>query len=63
MDCVARSAEEYVQIAVKLGCDPEWRNEVSNRLRESRWRVFEDRQAVTEHERLFRELVARSRQS
>jgi predicted O-linked N-acetylglucosamine transferase (SPINDLY family) len=61
LDCVARSAEEYVRIAVRLGSDADWREHVSNRIRESRWRIFEDSEAVLEHERLFRELVLESR--
>ena len=61
-DCVAHSAEEYVEIAVRLGTDRVWREEVSGRIRDARHRIFEDQQAVSEHERIFRELVERSRQ-
>lgn len=62
-DCMAGSAEEYVRIAVELGRDRDRREAVSARIRESRWRIFEDHQSVSEHERLLLELVERSRQS
>lgn len=62
LDCVATSADEYVRIAVKLASDATYRDEISKRIGETKWHLFEDRMAISEHERLFRELVQRSRQ-
>jgi protein O-GlcNAc transferase len=62
LDCVATSADEYVQMAVKLASDAAYRDEISKRIGETKWHLFEDRMAISEHERLFRELVQRSRQ-
>lgn len=61
--CVAQSPEDYVQLAVSLGCDAEKRRRVAEQIRESSWRVFEDDESVREHERIFRELVAQGRVS
>jgi predicted O-linked N-acetylglucosamine transferase (SPINDLY family) len=62
-DCVANSADDYVRLAVRLGTDRDWRQHVSRRIHESQGRLFEDSQAIAEHERLFRDLAHRSRAS
>lgn len=62
LDCVAANASDYARIAVRLGTDADWRSDVSTRIRDARWRIFEDQQAISEHERLFQDLVERSRQ-
>lgn len=59
--CVARDAEEYVQLAVDLGRDREKSDFISAQIRENSWRVFEDNESVREHERIFRELAAKGR--
>ena len=60
-ECVASSEEDYVHIAVSLGTDADHRTEVETRLGERIPLLFEDIQAVREHERLFGQLIEESR--
>jgi tetratricopeptide (TPR) repeat protein len=61
LDCVATDAEHYVEIAVALGTDSSRRAEVVEKIRGASDALFEDRSAVTEHERLFGELIDQAR--
>jgi predicted O-linked N-acetylglucosamine transferase (SPINDLY family) len=56
-DCVASSSEEYVRKAVALGTDADYRRFVVERIRGAKHRIFQDREAVREHERIFQTLV------
>ncbi|MBX7167080.1 MAG: tetratricopeptide repeat protein [Pirellulales bacterium] len=49
-DCIATSAEEFVEQAVRLGTDGEWRRQVSNRILAARHELFEDRALMGEFE-------------
>jgi predicted O-linked N-acetylglucosamine transferase (SPINDLY family) len=60
---IARDIGDYVRLAVALGRDRSFRDEVTAQLREQSGRVFQDQQAVEEHERIFRELVSRGNAS
>ncbi|HEY1720807.1 MAG TPA: tetratricopeptide repeat protein [Magnetospirillaceae bacterium] len=46
-ETIARSEDDYVAIASKLGTDIAWRNGVAARLRERRVQLFNDRASVT----------------
>ncbi len=61
MDCVAADAEQYVEIAVRLGTDPDRRAHVSERIRATSHLLFEEDGAVRELEQIILELVQRSR--
>jgi len=39
--CIARSAEEYVDIALRLGCDPDYRKSVSERIAARSGQLFD----------------------
>jgi predicted O-linked N-acetylglucosamine transferase (SPINDLY family) len=56
-DCVARDFDQYVDIALRLGTDRDYRRSISRQLVERADLLFEDAQAVTEHERLFRQII------
>ena len=56
-DCIPQNLEAYVDMAVELGTQPGSREEFSMRLRDASPVLFEDMQAVSEHERLFNELL------
>lgn len=56
-DCVAEDLDHYVQIAVRLGTDPQWRGEVSRRILERRERLFDHPAAVRELEDFLRRAV------
>jgi predicted O-linked N-acetylglucosamine transferase (SPINDLY family) len=55
MDCVARDARDYVDIAVRLGTDKAFREAVSQRILERNPVLFEDRAVVAELARFLRE--------
>lgn len=61
MDCVAADVDDYVNIAVRLGTDADYRASMAARIRESSHLLFEDAEAVGEHERIFQQLLARAR--
>jgi predicted O-linked N-acetylglucosamine transferase (SPINDLY family) len=60
-DCVAATPEQYIEMAVALGTDAERRAEVVEKIRLASPALFEDLQAVREHERIFSELIEQSR--
>lgn len=59
-DCVARSADEYVRIALRLGTDVEHRRALRAKIATASGCLFEDREAVRELERFFEEAVLAS---
>lgn len=60
-DCVATDARQYVQIAVALGTDRAFRVDVEEKIRAASHLLFEDVEAVSEHERIFSELIEEAR--
>jgi predicted O-linked N-acetylglucosamine transferase (SPINDLY family) len=52
-ECIARSREDYVRIAVRLGRDTEYRAQVSTRILERCGALFEDRAVVKGFEDFF----------
>jgi predicted O-linked N-acetylglucosamine transferase (SPINDLY family) len=60
-DCVARDHAHYVELALRLGTDPAWRDLVSRRIREASAVLFEDAASVRALEAFLSEAVARSR--
>lgn len=54
---IAPSLDGYADMAVRLGTEPDWHEHVCARIREAGELLFEDLQAVREHERLFNELL------
>ncbi|MEG3436777.1 tetratricopeptide repeat protein [Pannus brasiliensis CCIBt3594] len=57
-ETIARDKEQYIEIAVRLGLDPEWRQEIKNKTRQNEDRVFDDRTGITELENFYRSVVA-----
>jgi protein O-GlcNAc transferase len=56
-ECVAASADDYVEKAVRLGTDREWRTYVGDRIRKSSAAIFESSESIREYDRIFRRLV------
>jgi predicted O-linked N-acetylglucosamine transferase (SPINDLY family) len=52
-DCVAKSAEHYVEIAIRLGTDAAWRNEVSARILAANSVLYQNVEGVRELEAFF----------
>ena len=58
--CIARDVAEYVQIAVRLGIDRQFREQIRQAILAGRNRLFEDESAVRDWE-VFLQSVARPR--
>ena len=56
-DCIAADADAYVELAVELGTNPARHAEFSERIRKASPALFEDMEAVREHERLFTKML------
>jgi predicted O-linked N-acetylglucosamine transferase (SPINDLY family) len=61
-DCVADSASHYVEIALRLANDAAYRSSIVERIRQASPRLFDDQEAVSEHERLFTLLIEKARE-
>jgi predicted O-linked N-acetylglucosamine transferase (SPINDLY family) len=59
-DLVAGNAEEYIAVAVRLGTDRQWREWIRSRIAERSEVLFDDFEAVREHERFFEYALARA---
>ena len=60
-DCVAANRADYVDLAVGLGTDRDRRTQLEGVLQEASDILFEDHQAVAEHERIFTDLIELAR--
>lgn len=58
---IAESPEEYVNIALELGQNPERRNQLSREILKANARIFDDMTPVIETQQLLRELVMQQR--
>lgn len=61
--CVAHSAEAYVQQAIKIAGDPEYRQEVSQEISQRHSALFKDTAAVKSCAQLMRELLTQPEQA
>ena len=60
-DCVASSAQEYVDLAVRLGTDKQYRSQVATKILARNDVLYENHDAVGELEQFFVDAVSRSR--
>jgi predicted O-linked N-acetylglucosamine transferase (SPINDLY family) len=58
-DCIVETTEEYVDLTVRLGNDPELRDSIMQRVAANDSRLFDNPRAVREHEVLFEELLSK----
>ena len=58
MDCVAKDADDYIRIALKLGLDSGYRKQVSRKIVEKQGCLWEEVRVVREFEVAFREMMA-----
>ena len=56
-DCVARSPQEYVEIAVRIATDPAWRETIRCKILAANHVLFENRDAVAEIAAFFERVV------
>lgn len=59
-DCVAETAEQYVDLAVRLGTEPDYRRQMQERILAANRVLFEDLDSVHQLEAFFRRAVGRS---
>ncbi len=60
-ETIASSVEEYINIAVRLGLDPQWREEVRQKVSANKYKVFDDRTTVEALENFYRSVVENGR--
>lgn len=58
LDCVAASAAHYVELAVRLGTDRDYRRQIQDKILAANHVLYEDAAAVRELAAFFREAVA-----
>ncbi len=59
-DCIAENPREYVEIALRLGTDAEYRRQVHDKILANNHRLFEAPDGVEEVQAFFREAVGRA---
>ena len=60
-DVLAADVDEYVEMAVRLGSDPELRRTVSARIRQNKHKAFGDMEAVRGLENFISRVVEQGR--
>jgi predicted O-linked N-acetylglucosamine transferase (SPINDLY family) len=61
LDCIARTEDEYIQTALRLGMDPAWREHVRAEILSRKHLLYEDAAAVRQLEQFLRDAVERAR--
>jgi predicted O-linked N-acetylglucosamine transferase (SPINDLY family) len=61
VDCIAQSEDEYVQIALRLGTDRDWREQVRSAILSRKHLLYEDATAVRQLESFLQSAVERAR--
>ena len=56
-DTIAQNEAEYIEIAVKLGKDSQWRGDIAERMSQRQDNLFDDRVCVTALEAFYQEVV------
>ena len=51
------SEEDYIAMAVKLGHDPQWRQELTKKIKANHHRLYEDQVAVDALEAFYEQAV------
>ncbi|MFN6571512.1 O-linked N-acetylglucosamine transferase, SPINDLY family protein [Dendronalium sp. ChiSLP03b] len=59
-DTIAENEAEYIEIAVKLGLDPVWRRDISQRMSQRHDRLFDDKTCVEGLEAFYKQVVRES---
>jgi len=58
-DCIAASPQDYIDIALRLGTDPEYRADVSNRITHASKVLWREEAVLDDLARVFSDMVAR----
>jgi len=57
-ETIARSSDDFVEIAARLGNDPAWRRTISEKVASTKARCYRDRECVSALEEFFERCVA-----
>ena len=52
-ETIAKSLDEYIELAVRLGMDLEWRKQISEKIATNKYRVYRDKTCITALEDFF----------
>ncbi len=56
-ETIAQTEVEYVEIAVRLGLEPAWRQEIAERMHERHDRLYDDKTCVAGLEAFYKQVV------
>jgi protein O-GlcNAc transferase len=56
-ETIASNESEYIEIAVRLGIDREWRNQIKEQIAKNHHRLYDDKTCVTALEEFYRNVV------
>ncbi|MEG4113924.1 MULTISPECIES: O-linked N-acetylglucosamine transferase family protein [unclassified Microcoleus] len=56
-DTIAQNEADYIEIAVKLGLDPQWRRNISQQMSERHTNLYEDKTCVNALEQFYKQVV------
>ncbi|MEM6402746.1 MAG: O-linked N-acetylglucosamine transferase, SPINDLY family protein, partial [Cyanobacteria bacterium P01_D01_bin.116] len=56
-DTIAMNEAEYIEIAVKLGMETNWRNIISQRMSDSHSNLYDDKDCVVGLEEFYKQVV------
>ncbi len=57
-ETIANSEEEYINLAVKLGKDPQWRQQLRDKIKANYGCLYDDQQVVIALERFYEQAIA-----
>ncbi|MDX2271135.1 MAG: tetratricopeptide repeat protein [Cyanobacteriota bacterium] len=57
-ELIATNVEDYIQLAIRLGKDPDYRQAIANQIAENRHRVYQDLAPITALEKFLTEVVS-----
>jgi predicted O-linked N-acetylglucosamine transferase (SPINDLY family) len=56
-ETIASSEKEYIEIAVKLGNNKRWREQIKNKIVANHGRLYDDLECVRALEKFFKEIL------
>jgi len=62
MDCIAKDAQSYIEIAFRLANDKAWRDKIKKNIIDRSDVLYEDIEAVRELEHFFESAVEKARE-
>jgi predicted O-linked N-acetylglucosamine transferase (SPINDLY family)/Tfp pilus assembly protein PilF len=57
-ETIARNAEQYIEIAVRLGLDSHWRQQINSKMESNKHKLFDDQECISALENFFQDAVA-----